>query len=97
MPKDENLLRRRYHFYGRVQGVGFRYRAQYAASGLGLTGWVVNEWDGSVVLEAQGPAAALDRLVPTITATSRWIMIEDLTVTELPVDPRERGFHVLAS
>ena len=32
----------RYHviFYGQVQGVGFRYRAYYAAYQLGLTGWV---------------------------------------------------------
>ena len=31
----------RYHviFYGQVQGVGFRYRAYYAAYQLGLTGW----------------------------------------------------------
>ena len=34
----------RYHviFYGQVQGVGFRYRAYYAAYQLGLTGWVRN-------------------------------------------------------
>ena len=37
----------RYHviFYGQVQGVGFRYRAYYAAYQLGLTGWVRNCWD----------------------------------------------------
>lgn len=36
----------RYHviFYGQVQGVGFRYRAYYAAYQLGLTGWVRNCW-----------------------------------------------------
>ena len=46
-----------------VQGVGFRYRAQYAAQLLDLTGWVENNWDGTVDLEAQGSAAQLDRLV----------------------------------
>ena len=86
--------RRRWQFFGRVQGVGFRYRAQYAAQSLGLTGWVSNQWDGSVLLEAQGPAEALDRLVPTLTATSRWIMIENMTVRAAPVEPGERSFRV---
>ncbi len=71
------LQRRHWRFTGSVQGVGFRYRAQYAASLLGLTGWVVNNWDGSVELEAQGDPAVLDKLVPTLTATSKWIMIEN--------------------
>ena len=41
----------RYHviFYGQVQGVGFRYRAYYAAYQLGLTGWVRNCWDETAV------------------------------------------------
>lgn len=32
--------RRHLVFTGRVQGVGFRYRASYAARSLGVTGWV---------------------------------------------------------
>ena len=32
----ENLIRKHYWFSGRVQGVGFRYRACYIASSLGL-------------------------------------------------------------
>ena len=46
--------RRHWHFTGSVQGVGFRYRAQYAAQLLDLTGWVENEDDGSVTLEVTG-------------------------------------------
>lgn len=88
------MERRRYRFYGRVQGVGFRYRARYAASLLGLTGWVANRWDGSVELEAQGAAAALDRLTETIAATSQWILIDRYTCEKIPADPAERGFRV---
>lgn len=86
--------RRHWRFTGSVQGVGFRYRAQYAASLLGLTGWVVNNWDGSVELEAQGDPAVLDKLVPTLTATSKWIMIENMTCRTVPVEENERGFRV---
>ena len=53
---NHEILRRRWRFTGRVQGVGFRYFAACAAQKLGLTGWVANNWDGSVTLEAQGPA-----------------------------------------
>ena len=86
--------RRHWHFTGSVQGVGFRYRAQYAAQLLDLTGWVENNWDGTVDLEAQGSAAQLDRLVPTITGTSHWIHIETFTCKSIPPDPAERSFRV---
>lgn len=41
-------------FFGRVQGVGFRQTACDIARGFDITGWVCNEPDGSVLLEAQG-------------------------------------------
>ena len=34
----EGTVRRRYSIEGQVQGVGFRYRARYAAQSLELTG-----------------------------------------------------------
>lgn len=86
------LERRRWHFTGTVQGVGFRYRAQYAAQMLDLTGWVANNWDGSVTMEAQGERAALDELVPTIERTNRWARIESTETTELPLKEHEYGF-----
>jgi len=39
---------------GKVQGVGFRYHSQIAASQRNLTGWVRNKLDGTVELEVQG-------------------------------------------
>ena len=41
-------------FTGRVQGVGFRYKANYIADQYRLTGYVKNEYDGSVTVEIQG-------------------------------------------
>ena len=47
-------VRKHIVFYGRVQGVGFRYTAKYLAQSLELTGWVRNEYDGTVTMEVQG-------------------------------------------
>ena len=87
-----STVRRRWRFTGQVQGVGFRYYARAAALHLGLTGWVANNWDGSVTMEAQGDLDALDALVPTIERTNRWASIEDTEVTDLPVKEHEYGF-----
>ena len=85
-----SAIRRRWRFTGTVQGVGFRYYARAAALHLGLTGWVANNWDGSVTLEAQGERAALDELVPMIERSNRWARIEGMTTETLP--PEEHGF-----
>ena len=45
-----------------MQGVGFRYRACYIASSLGVTGWVRNNWDDRVEMEAQGSRELLAQL-----------------------------------
>jgi len=57
-PADEQ---RRLHlvFRGEVQGVGFRWTARRCAVELDLTGWVRNEWDGSVTMELQGTNAQI--------------------------------------
>ena len=39
------MIRKRIIFTGTVQGVGFRYRARYAAELYGCKGWVRNEYD----------------------------------------------------
>jgi len=46
-----NMVRKHINFHGWVQGVGFRYHARHAAELYGCTGWVRNEWDGSVTME----------------------------------------------
>jgi acylphosphatase len=51
---------------GRVQGVGFRNFTQMRARQLELTGWVRNEDDGSVRLEAEGPRGALEDLLDAV-------------------------------
>ena len=63
---NTNIIRKHFFFKGRVQGVGFRYRAQNAASLYSVTGWVKNLYDGSVEMEAQGTEEDIDKVVQTL-------------------------------
>ena len=85
-------LRRQYVFHGIVQGVGFRWRAQQAARLYGLTGWVRNEWDGSVTMELQGEEDLLNKAVLSLDQ-SRYIQIDRVETRDLPLDPAERSFR----
>ena len=89
----EGTVRRRYVESGRVQGVGFRYRARYAAGQLGLAGWVENESDGTVTLEVQGDPALFGQLFDMI-ARGGYIQITGLRYKDLEPDPWLRGFSV---
>lgn len=51
---------------GRVQGVGFRHFVRGEARRLGLVGWVRNERNGGVALEAEGSREALEVLVQRV-------------------------------
>ena len=55
-----DVVRRRAVVSGRVQGVWYRDTARREAEGLGLAGSARNQEDGTVLLEAEGPAEAVD-------------------------------------
>lgn len=64
---------------GRVQGVGFRNFTQTTARRLEVAGWVRNEADGSVRLEAEGPRDQLDELLDAVHEGPRMARVEDVT------------------
>jgi len=47
-------MRKRFTFYGLVQGIGFRSIARRMANNLGISGWVRNNEEGGVTLVAEG-------------------------------------------
>lgn len=85
-------LRKKYKFYGRVQGVGFRYTAKYLAQSLGLTGWVENEYDGTVKMEVQGREPMIDKLLEGLNRNS-FINIEWIDSEVIPTE-MEKSFYV---
>ena len=86
------MIRRHITFSGWVQGVGFRYRARHAAELYGCTGWVRNEWDGSVTMEIQGEEENIDQVILAIERGT-YIRIENMDSRTIPIVPEEIGFH----
>ena len=87
------MVRYRLMIDGRVQGVGFRYTAHAIAQKYRLTGFVKNEYDGSVLVEAQGDEAAIDAFIQEVGA-GRFIRIDRIEREQIPVEEDERGFIV---
>ena len=90
------MIRRHMFISGDVQGVGFRYRANYAAQHLGLTGYVRNLYDGRVEVEVQGEYDLITRFLGEIDAGS-FIHIDNIETKDIPVVPDEKSFKVLHS
>ena len=86
------IRRKHIVFYGSVQGVGFRYRARQAAGLVGCTGWVRNEWDGSVSMEIQGTESAIDQVILAIER-GHYVQIDNMDVKELELIEDEHGFR----
>ena len=86
------MIRKHIIFYGWVQGVGFRYRARQAANLYDCTGWVRNEWDGSVSMEIQGEEENIDRVILAIERGT-YVRIENMDVKAIPVVSGEYGFR----
>lgn len=85
-------IRKRIVFHGRVQGVGFRYTAKYAAQSMGLAGWVKNEYDGTVLMEVQGRELLIFKLMERLN-NGRCIEISWIDSEDIPVKD-ERGFRI---
>lgn len=73
---------RRFVISGRVQGVGFRWFTQDAASREGATGWVRNLPDGRVEALVEGEAEAVTRVERALRSGPRGARVEDVIVDE---------------
>lgn len=82
---DTVVIRKRIRVYGSVQAVGFRYRAEHAANHVGVTGWVCNEADGSVLLEVQGTEAQIVKLFALISE-GRYVDIQRMEAKTIPLE-----------
>ncbi len=69
---------------GMVQGVCYRASTRDAARRIGdISGWVRNLPDGTVELEAEGPADKVDALIKWCHEGSPWSRVRGVDVEEL--------------
>ena len=85
------MIRRSYVFSGRVQHVGFRWRARQAAVKFGCTGWCRNNPDGTVSMEIQGTEVKINLMIAAIRC-GRYIHVEHMEFSTLPAVPDEKEF-----
>jgi acylphosphatase len=76
---------KRYIVRGRVQGVGFRWFVDHEARQLGLSGWVRNNFDGTVEVLAAGNEQQLEALRKKLERGPRAARVDE--VQEIPAEP----------
>ena len=90
------MAQRRVHAIvsGRVQGVSYRACTADEAQGLGLAGWVRNLPDGTVELEAEGPADAIAALLAWCAKGPPAARVAKVAVTEQAPTGDRAGFAI---
>jgi acylphosphatase len=86
--------RRRVHYSGRVQGVGFRYTCRSLAQNFEVSGFVRNLPDGRVELVAEGEPQEVDRFLVAIFEEMDSYIERAETASEPPDVPPSIGFTI---
>jgi acylphosphatase len=87
-------LARHYLVTGRVQGVGFRFFVDRAASIEGLHGWVRNLPDGRVEIRAEGEFEALERFERKIRQGPSHSRVDEVDTTDVGATGADTGFTI---
>ena len=79
---------------GYVQGVGFRYYVQEKAQKLNVLGWVKNNLEGSVEVDAQGEEHNIDAFIDLCGKGPPLSRVKDVKMHEEPVTKEFHEFTV---
>ncbi len=82
-------IRRRILVRGKVQGVGYRWFVRDTARKHFLTGWVRNNTDGTVEMEAEGEIGSLDAFASMIKDGCNSAFVREVTCEE--ITPRKES------
>lgn len=90
------MIRKHITVQGRVQGVGFRYVTASIAHGCNVTGWVRNEYDGTVTIEVQGAEHRVELFLQEVAAGNRFARVDHMDIQDIPLVnvSKETGFTV---
>ncbi|MBP1950750.1 acylphosphatase [Virgibacillus litoralis] len=80
---------------GRVQGVGFRYTTQQNAKEHGLAGWVQNQSNGTVELEAEGRETSVISFLSELEdGFNQFIRVDDIKVEKIEEHKGYNNFSI---
>jgi len=92
--REAEMVRRRVIYTGRVQGVGFRYTAHSIARRHPVSGYVRNCSDGTVELEAQGTASAVNEFLAEVSRRFEGYITDRETADVSPDDDDADDFSI---
>ncbi|NOZ75450.1 MAG: acylphosphatase [FCB group bacterium] len=79
---------------GRVQGVWFLDFTRKTARSLNVSGFVRNEPDGTVYLEAEGPETEIKSLIAAVKRGSPLSRVDRVVIRDLPVGNDSSPFEI---
>jgi len=79
---------------GFVQGVFFRYYSKEMAESIGITGWVSNQDDGSVQIEAEGDEEQISRFIAWCQHGPRGARVDKVETSFSPLLQQYSGFRI---
>ncbi len=82
------------HFFGKIQGVGFRFFVQKIALSMSISGYIKNLEDGSVLLCTLGKKEKLVEFLQRIREEKRFL-IEKVEVSYQKSKNEYQGFQIL--
>ncbi|HEX7063988.1 MAG TPA: acylphosphatase [Bacillales bacterium] len=87
---------KRYHIrvHGRVQGVGFRFHTQQHAVRHSIKGWVKNNADGTVEIDAEGEDHDMDRFIRELKKGSMNANVTNVEFKEYPETGTHHSFQI---
>jgi acylphosphatase len=83
-----SLVAKRFYVSGSVQGVGYRFFAQRAASTLGVCGYVKNLFDGRVEVYAIAASEILALFREQLKRGPRFASVDEVTEAEAEILPQ---------
>ncbi len=87
------MVARRIRVFGKVQGVFFRATTKTQADNLGLSGWVKNEPDKTVLIEVEGDEEKITAFIDWCKEGPQFAKVTSVSVEEIEVKGME-GFEV---
>ena len=82
--------------FGKVQGVFYRASTKEQADKLGLSGWVRNEPDGSVMMEVHGNEEKVQKLVEWCSKGPILATVSKVETSNISTEINPTGFLITA-